>query len=230
MIKAILLDFNGVIINDEPIQMKAYQDILAKENIALSEADYYSCLGMDDATFIREAYKRAGREPETNKVLEIALAKTERWRELVANSVPLFDGMENFIRKMANEFTLGLVSMARREEIDIVLAATDLAGFFAAIVSAENVSACKPDPECYRQGFAMLDSYRTARGHLPMTHNECLVIEDSPPGIKAARAADLPTLGVLNTVSEAEMRAAGADWIAADLNDWMPDSVRRVYA
>ena len=230
MIKAILLDFNGVIIDDEPIQMKAYQEILARENIVLTDEDYYACLGMDDVSFINEAYRSAGREPETNKVLEIGLAKTEKWRGIVADGVPLFPGVENFIKKMAVEFAVGIVSMATREEIEFVLQTTGLAGSISAIVSAEDVSACKPDPECYRTGFARIDAIRTAQGHLPMTHNECLVIEDSPPGILAARRADLPTLGVLNTVSEQEMRAAGADWIAKDLNDWMPDSVRRVYA
>ena len=59
MPSAILFDFNGVIINDEPLQMKAYQEILAKEDIALSEEEYYSCLGMDDKTFIEAAYRRA---------------------------------------------------------------------------------------------------------------------------------------------------------------------------
>ena len=52
MIKAILFDFNGVIIDDEPIQMKAYQEILKKEDIDLTDEHYYSCLGMDDKTFI----------------------------------------------------------------------------------------------------------------------------------------------------------------------------------
>ena len=84
MIKAILMDFNGVIINDEPLQMKAYQEILKKEGIDLTEDDYYASLGMDDKTFVEAAYARAAKTPETNKVLEITLAKSNRWRELVA--------------------------------------------------------------------------------------------------------------------------------------------------
>ncbi len=60
MIKAILMDFNGVIINDEPLQMQAYQEILKDDAIELTEADYYSCLGMDDRTVIETAYLRAG--------------------------------------------------------------------------------------------------------------------------------------------------------------------------
>ena len=191
MIKAILFDFNGVIIDDEPIQMKAYQEILKAEDIILTEEDYYSCLGMDDKTFVEAAFKRAGKTPETNKVLEITLAKSNRWRELIADNLPLFDGAENFIRKMSRQFTLGIVSMARRDEIEYVLERSGLRECFAAIVSAEDVSAPKPNPECYRIGFRYVDAAHTAHQHLPITHSECLVIEDSPAGILAAKNADL---------------------------------------
>src|SRR5437867_12014183 len=118
MIKAILMDFNGIIIDDEPIQMRVYQQVLAKEGIPLTEEDYYSCLGMDDRRFVEAAYKRAGQTPATNKVLELVEAKTESWREAVSDKLPLFPGIENFIRKAANGFTLGLVSMCNHIEID----------------------------------------------------------------------------------------------------------------
>lgn len=230
MIKAILLDFNGVIIDDEPIQMRAYQEILRTEGIELTDEEYYSSLGMDDTTFVTAAYKRAGKTPDANKILELTQAKTGKWHDIVSGEVPLFDGAENFIRKMANDFTLGIVSMAKREEIAFVLKETGLAECFSIIVSADDVSACKPDPECYRIGFRMIDSFRTSNNHLPMIHSECLVIEDSPPGVVAARFADLPVLGVTNTVSAEALRKAGASWTAWNLDDWMPDSVRRAFA
>jgi beta-phosphoglucomutase len=230
MIKAILMDFNGVIINDEPIQMRAYKEILEGEGIDLTDEDYYSSLGMDDKTFVEAAYKRAGKTPETNKILEITQAKTEKWREIISSELPLFDGVENFVRKMSNEFALGIVSMAGRYEIDLVLEKAGLTDCITTIVSANDVTKCKPDPECYREGFRRLDLARVAKGHLSMTHSECLAIEDSPPGIVAARNADLPTLGITNTVTAEELRAAGADSIAANLDDWMPESVRRVFA
>ncbi len=229
MIKALLLDFNGIIIDDEPIQMRAYQEILKREGIDLTEEDYYDSLGMDDHTFVETAYQRAQKTPEPNKVLEITLAKSERWREIIADEVPIFEGVDNFVRKCANEFTLGIVSMARREEIGYVLERTGLEDCFSVIVSAEDVKNCKPDPECYRTGFRLIDSARTSQGHLPMTHGECLVVEDSPPGIVAAKNADLPTLGITNTVSEDDLRAAGADSVSVYLDDWMPDSIRRVF-
>ena len=229
MIKAILMDFNGVIINDEPVQMRAYQEVLKENGIDLTEDDYYASLGMDDRTFVAAAFERAGKKAETAKIDEIVAAKSAVWKESVSSEMPLFEGIENFVEKMSQEFSLGIVSMASRHEIEHVLETTGLRKHFATIVSAEDVENCKPDPECFRIGFRELDAVRTAAGHLPMVHADCLVIEDSPPGIVAARNADLPALGVANTVAAAELRAAGAVAVATDLRDWMPESLRRVF-
>ncbi|MEZ5428455.1 MAG: HAD family phosphatase [Pyrinomonadaceae bacterium] len=229
MIKAILMDFNGVIINDEPLHMKAYQDVLKGEGIEMTEEEYYSCLGMDDRAYIRAAYERAEKECTDEKVLEIMDAKTARWREFVEEDVPLFEGAEDFIKKMDRDFALGIVSMARREEIEFVLEKTGLRRYFPTLVSAEDVSKHKPDPECYLIGFNLIDAARTARGGNPMVHRDCLVIEDSPQGIEAGRRAGLKTLGIPNTVEEQRLRAAGADSVSKGLKDWMPESVRQVF-
>ena len=229
MIKAILMDFNGVIINDEPIQMRAYQEILKDNGVELTEADYFASLGMDDRTFVAAAFERAGKTIEKVEIDEIVLAKSAKWKTSVENELPLFEGIDGFVEKMAREFTLGIVSMSGRQEIDFVLNQSGLAKYFSIVVSAADVSKCKPDPECFRVGFRRIDTLRTEQGHLPMTHGECLVIEDSPPGIMGARDADLPALGVTNTVSAAELRAAGAMAVATDLRDWMPESIRRVF-
>ena len=229
MIKAILMDFNGIIINDEPLQMQAYQEILKNENIELTEKDYYSCLGMDDKTFVEAAFKRAGRDCPAEKNKEITDAKTERWREEIVKEVPLFGGVENFVKKMEKDFALGIVSMARRVEIEFVLEKLNLRGSFSAIVSAEDISECKPNPECYHKGFNLIDAARIRSGSNPMVHSDCLVIEDSPPGILAGKLAGLKTLGITNTVSAHDLREAGADAVSKSLNDWMPDSMRRVF-
>lgn len=223
------MDFNGVIINDEPLQMQAYQEILKDEAIELTETDYYSCLGMDDRTFIEAAYTRAGREITAERNVEINSAKTARWREIVDEEIPLFGGVENFVKKMEKEFALGIVSMARREEIEYVLEKTNLRGSFLTIISAEDVSACKPNPECYHKGFNLIDAARTMRGSNPIVHGDCLVIEDSPQGIRAGVKAGLKTLGITNTVSAKELREAGADVVSKSLDDWMPDAMRRVF-
>lgn len=229
MIKGILMDFNGVIINDEPIQMQAYQEILKADGVDLTETDYYSCLGMDDRTFIEAAFARADKKISADRIAEITDAKTVRWREIVDKEIPLFPDVENFVKKMANDFALGVVSMARREEIEFVLERVGLLENFSVVVSAEDVSACKPNPECYRKAFNLIDEVRIRQSHLPMTHGDCLVIEDSPQGIIAGNNAGLKTLGVTNTVSAQELHAAGADAVTKNLDDWMPDAVRRVF-
>ena len=230
MIKALLMDFNGVVINDEPIQHEVYKELFSASDIEVKDEMYYSRLGMDDKTFVGSILEEAGKPADITSVMELTTQKTMKWRERVAGDVPLFPGVENFIRKSAREFALGLVSMSKREEIDLVLELTGLAGFFSVIVSAEEVSKCKPDPECYRKGFEQIDLVRIALGHLPMTHAECVVIEDSPPGVMAGKNADLKVLGVTNTVSANRLRKAGADWTAKDLDDWMPASIRLAFA
>ena len=230
MIRAILMDFNGVIINDEPIQLQAYREILKDDGIDISDEDYFSRLGMDDKTFVASILEAAGKKAEPEKVLEVTAAKTEKWSAIVGRDLPLFPGIDDFVKRMSNELSLGIVSMAKREEIGFVLEMAGIAPCFSVIVSADDVSKCKPDPECYRIGFAKIDAHRTSHGHGPLIHSDCLVIEDSPPGVQAARAAGLPVLGVANTVEPDPLRAAGAASVAWDLSDWMPESIRLVFA
>jgi beta-phosphoglucomutase len=230
MIKALLLDFNGVVINDEPIQHAVYRDLFKADGIDVTDEMYYARLGMDDKTFVASILEEAGKSADAGRVFELTTAKTQKWRDAVASELPLFPGIENFIRKMSKEFALGLVSMSKREEIDFVLERAGLADLFSVIISAEEVKNCKPDPECYQKGFQQIDLVRIAQGHLPMTHSECVVIEDSPPGVAAGKSADLNVLGVTNTVSASKLRKAGADWVAKDLNDWMPASFRLSFA
>lgn len=230
MIKAILMDFNGIVINDEPLQMQAYREILKTDGIDLTEEDYYSSLGMDDKKFIETVFERNEKKILSENVEKIIEAKTARWREMVDEGIPLFEGVENFIKKMEKDFTLGLVSMARRVQIEHILEKTGLSRCFSIIISAEDVVNCKPNPEGYRKGFNRIDAFRIKHNHLPMTHGDCLVIEDSPPGIAAGNSAGLKTLGVTNTVSAEALRKAGADWVTKNLDDWMPDSIRRVFA
>jgi len=230
MIKAILMDFNGVIIDDEPIQMRAYQTVLKERGVDLTEEDYYDSLGMDDKTFVRAAFERVAKTVSDDECAEIVSAKTAAWRREVSAKLPLFDGIEGFIEKMARVYTLGIVSMANLSEIEHVLETANLRRYFSTIVSSADVSKCKPDPECYDLGFRMIDAVRTSAGHLPMTREECVVIEDSPPGVAAAVKADLQALGVTNTVSAEKMRAAGARATSNDLRDWFPESIRLVFA
>lgn len=229
MIKAILLDFNGVIIDDEPIQLKAYQEALKDYDISLSEEEYYSALGMDDKAFVRFVFSRHEKELTAEISNAIIERKGKEHRKMIENEIPLFDGAVNFIKAASRRYKLGLVSMARRVEIDYVLERAGLKNSFTAIVSAEDVSNHKPDPECFNLGFRLVDKIKTMNGGFPLNRNECLVIEDSPPGIAGAKNAGMKTLGVTNTVSANALREAGADVIAANLSDLSVDTVQHLF-
>ena len=229
MIRAILMDFNGVIINDEPLQLKAYQGILKEEGIIFSEQDYYNCSGMDDVRFVRRQFELAGKDVADDRVNELISQKTANWRKIVDAEMPLFEGVENFIKKCDKRFAVGIVSMAKREEIEYILERNALGDSFSAVISAEDVSDCKPNPECYIKGFQQLDVIRMKQGHYPLVHRECLVIEDTPQGVQAGKQAGMRVLAVTNTFDEKALREAGADSVTNNLNDWMPESIAQTF-
>jgi HAD superfamily hydrolase (TIGR01509 family) len=229
MIQAIFFDFNGVIIDDEPLQMAAYQIILREQGIELTESDYYSALGMDDKTFVRAAFER-GKRPLTDEILAMILKdKLARHRKLIEDELPLFPGVVTFLKAASRHFSLGLVSMADAFEIDYVLDRARLRSLFSVMVCAGDVNICKPAPDCYRAALENLNNTRREERRLALIPAECLVIEDSPPGIESGRQAGMRTLGVTNTVAEDQLRAAGAEVVTRSLADWTVDAVRHVF-
>ena len=229
MIQAVLFDFNGVIVDDEPLHKKAYAEALQAEGITQTDDEYYASLGMDDMTFVRAAFARAGIELSDERARAVIEREARLHRELLGDVMPLFPGVVTFIKALARSFPLGVVSMADRREIDYVLERSALTGAFSVIVSAENVTACKPDPACYNCALGFLNQKRSEAHVLPLQPAECLVIEDSPPGIASARAAGMRTLGVTNTVGEKLLREAGADVVTRSLADWTVDAVHHVF-
>lgn len=227
MIQAIFFDFNGVIINDERIHLKAYREVLLAEDVPLTDEDYFASLGMDDAAFVRATYTRAGRPLSDETMHALIEREHELHREFISNDLPVSSGVVTFIKAASRHYQLGIVSMAERSEIDHVLGLVGLDDLFSVIVSAEPNLKHKPAPDCYLRGLELLnESRRAAR---PLLANECLVIEDAPPGISAARDAGMRTIGVTNTVSESQLRNAQADIVTANLADWTPDAVHHLF-
>jgi len=230
MIQAIFFDFNGVIIDDESLQLEAYKEVLRQYNIELSAADYYSALGLDDKGFVRFAFERAGKELTADVLKAVLAAKGVLHRKAIEDELPLFPGVETFLKATARHFSIGIVSMATRDEIEYVLNRASLLELFSVVVSTEDVNRTKPAPDCYLAGFKKLNDKRRAARLLPLLANECLVIEDSPPGIQSGAGAGMRTLGVTNTVEENELRAAGAEVVSSTLADWTVDAIYHVYA
>jgi HAD superfamily hydrolase (TIGR01509 family) len=229
MIQAIFFDFNGVIIDDERLHLRAYREVLQTYNVELNDDDYFKCLGMDDVAFTRAAFARAGREVDDETTRAIIDREHELHRSIIEAEVPFAPGVITFVKEAAREFDLNMVSMAELSEIEHVLAPANLLQHFTVIVTAEPGLSHKPAPDCYRRALELLNAKRRADRKLPLLPSECLVIEDAPPGVQAGRAAGMRTLGVTNTVAESLLRAAGADVVSASLADWNTDAVRHVF-
>ena len=121
MIQAIFFDFNGVIINDERLHLRAYREVLAAEGIDLTDTDYFAALGMDDVAFVRAAYGRAQKSLSEEKAREVIGREHARHREIIAADLPVPSGVIGLIKSAARRYLPGIVSMAERSEIDHVL-------------------------------------------------------------------------------------------------------------
>jgi HAD superfamily hydrolase (TIGR01509 family) len=229
MIEIVFLDFNGVVIDDEPIQCRAYQQAFEPEGLTLTEQEYADAFGMDDRAFIRAAYARAGRGLEEAKLVELMERKTALHREAIAGELPLFPGVVTFVRGLRRRFGVGLVSMARRVEMDHVLQRAGLADAFDAIVSAEDVTEHKPSPQCYLLGLERTAPALHKKGHPTPPPRRCAVIEDTPQGVQAAVNAGMRAVGVANTVAPAELRAAGAEIVLHTLADANADTIYSLF-
>ena len=229
MIQAIFFDFNGVIIDDERLQLAAYQDVLREHSIDLTEADYFGALGMDDKTFVRAAFARTNIALTDEVLASVLTGKGVKHRKLIEDELPLFPGVITFLKAASRCYQLGVVSMASLNEIDYALQRAKLRALFTVVVSSEDVSACKPAPDCYRIASERLNELRRGERQPSLTPSDCLVVEDSPPGIESGKQAGMQTLGVTNTVEESALRAAGADVVTASLADWNVDAVRHLF-
>jgi phosphoglycolate phosphatase/beta-phosphoglucomutase len=186
-------------------------------------------LGMDDETFVRAAYQRSNVSLSEDTLKKLLTDKTGRHRKLIENELPFFPGVVTFLKALSREHEVGLVSMASLAEAGYVLERARLKQLFSVIVTTEDVGVCKPAPDCYRIALEKLNQKRREQRKLPLLPKECLVIEDSPPGIQSGKGAGMRTLGVTNTVSEEALRAAGADVVTPSLFDWNVEAVHRVY-
>ncbi len=160
MIKSILFDFNGVIIDDETIQMKAYQEILRGHEIELTEESYFGALGMDDKTFVQSMFEQAKR-PLPDRCWKQCLATRPTCTgEMIEDELPLFPGVMTFFKAASRHFSLGLVSMANKVEVGYVFQRANLTPLFSVIVTAEDASVCKPAPDCYLAGLRKMNDKR----------------------------------------------------------------------
>lgn len=205
--RGILFDFNGVIVDDEPQHCRALISTLAQHGLQVDESTYYSeYLGYDDRACFAHAWREAGRTLTDTTLRLLVNQKSDLYQRSIRQHLMMVNGAAEFITVAASAgLHLGIVSGALRKEIDLVLDVAGLHQHFPVIVAADDVSACKPDPEGYRRGL----------GALGLPADAVMVIEDSLPGLAAARAAGMRC--TMLATSHDRTRLGEADLVWDDL-------------
>jgi beta-phosphoglucomutase len=198
MLRAVIFDFNGIIVDDEPIHFKLFQKILGEEGIVLTEEAYYArYLGFDDRGAFSAGYRDNNRQLNDAKLIELIDRKAVYYQDAIRNHVAIFPGVENLIHSLAGKLPLAVASGALRQEIETILTTAGLLNLFQVIVSAEDVKQGKPEPEIFLKALAKLNAIAKPGNSLKPA--ECVVIEDSKEGIKGASRAGMKCLAVTNS-------------------------------
>jgi beta-phosphoglucomutase len=211
---ATFFDFNGVLVNDEVVHFETFREVLAGLGVTLSEHDYlHRYLGFDDAGAFRAILEDAGQQPSAEQIAGLIESKRPLYMSRARASLPTFAGAAELVRRRAAAGPALVVSGALRDEVELGLEVLGVRSEILTIVSAEDTQVCKPDPEGYLLGIR----YLAERGQAEAAARG-LVIEDSLAGVEAAKAAQLPCVGVTHTYSEQELLGAGADAVVGSLS------------
>lgn len=196
---AVLFDFDGVIVNSEPLHFHAFHEVLAEEHIPLSEQEYYQeLIGFDDKGAFKHIFAKHQRPLDPRTFLRVMTRKSEAMMELIqARKYHALPGAEEFIRGLWRNYPLAICSGALREEIEAMLEGVHLRDCFKVIVAAEDVTVGKPDP----QGYLMTAKLLGEKARAPLTPGDCLIVEDAPTVIRAVRAVGFKVLGVATSYS-----------------------------
>ncbi|MGH7805738.1 MAG: HAD family hydrolase, partial [Candidatus Binatia bacterium] len=187
MLRATFFDLDGTLADTEPLHFTALAETLATVGISLGEADYFRrYLSLtDEATFARaiEDFDRADLRP---RVDALVADKTSRFAMRLASGVPLLPGAASFVAEAAARGPVALVTGARRHEALAVLGMEALRDRFAVIVTADDVSRGKPDPEPYRRAFGELRSPAGASSPLTASRSRTRRSAFAPPAARAS--------------------------------------------
>jgi beta-phosphoglucomutase len=191
--RAVLWDVDGTLIDSSEYHWLSWRDALAAENFPITREQFAATFGQRNDEILRGYFP--GHTPE--ELARVGDAKEERYRELIrTRGIELLPGVRRWLDRLRCEGWLQAVaSSAPRLNLDAIMSALRLENYFAAVASAEDVTAGKPDPQVFL----------AAARKLEVAPARCVVVEDAPAGTEAARRAGMRSVGVLS--SHGELRA-----------------------
>ena len=220
--RAVFFDFDGVLVDSEPLHYRALRESLLAEGITIDEDEYArTYLGYDDRETIRVALEIHRRQSSRERVETIIARKVAGYEALLAD-IPFFPGARALVESLAEVVPVAIVSGARHEEIERIVTAGGLRERFLCIVGADDVRFTKPHPEPYLAALT-----RVREDAADVRAEDCLVIEDSMPGVAAGLAAGMKVLAVTHTHPAA--RLGGAHHVVPSLVQLSPERLRALF-
>ncbi|TRV11816.1 MAG: HAD family phosphatase [Microcystis wesenbergii Mw_MB_S_20031200_S109] len=200
MLKAVLFDFNGVIINDEPIHQELINEILLGENLLPLGSEFAElCLGRSDRVCLRNVLTRRGRQVTEEYLTKLINKKTSLYRERLnkLEKLPIYEEIYSFLKRVkARDLQIGLVTGAIRSEVESILQRVGLGDYFSVIVTGDEISTSKPQPDGY---LLAVERFNRWNFNLQLQPWQCLVIEDTFVGCEAAKRAGMQVVGIAHT-------------------------------
>jgi len=204
MFQALIFDFDGVILDSEPLHYQACSYVLEKFGIVLSYADYVNnYLGLTDKEMFPKLFAES-HSLSMDTMATLIEEKSKKYQEIVkqCEHLPMIDSVDRYIAYISKIIPkIAICSGSSRDEIMAVLTKLnhgELIPYFNTIVSSEDVKHGKPSPEGY-----LLTAKR-----LHVLPHHCLVIEDTPYGVAAAKAAGMHVIALLSSYTRDEFQQA----------------------
>lgn len=197
MLGAVIFDFDGVITDSEILHFRAFNEVLGQHGLELTKKEYYSkYLGLSDVDCYGMLIEEGRLSLDTSQIPTLTQRKTRIFESLANAEGKIIEGVHAFLDHLTSQSVpIAICSGALRAEIELILEGANLRHLFEVIVSAEEVTRGKPDPEGFLLALTRLNECTAA----PITPGRCVVIEDSHWGLQAAQAAGMHTVAVTNT-------------------------------
>jgi beta-phosphoglucomutase len=189
--RAIVFDFNGTLSDDEPLLYAVYAELFSEQGRPLTEQEYLDELAGETEEEI--ILRWLGRVDE-----ELIRERIDRYIARASDGSTVDEGARAAVGLAAKHVPVGVVSAAARREIEPVLAASGVAEHVTALVSADDVTNGKPDPEPYERIAALLD----------IDPGDMVVFEDTEAGVASAKAAGARVVAITRTLGMERLRAA----------------------
>lgn len=196
MTKSVIFDFDGVIINSEPLHYKATAVACELFDLKFDYLTYMSLFaGYSDVEKFSRIFISQNREFTSENIKKLVIEKENVYMDIIYHqkALPFVPGVQEYIQKLIDEKTkIAICSGATHLEVMSVLKKMGSADFwkhFEVIVTIEDVKNGKPDPE----GYLLVSS------KLGINPQDGIVIEDSPRGIQAAKKAGIKVIGLSTT-------------------------------